>query len=289
MSVCGSGSRGAAARACPTSSSSTTRSVPTTRSSTSTGLQVVCDKKSYLYLNGITLDYVTQGLQGGFTFLNPARNRAVGAGHRSRPEARPGRHERGPGRARCCFEERLVSDYFTVFGLPRKLGVDGEALQRRFYELSRAAPSRFPPGGGRRAPGGSPGSVGAGQSRLPCPARAPRARGVPDRAGRGSRGPGGRDRQAEGAPGAPGRDDGSTGGARGGQGGRARRRTPARGSARSVAASRSATRPRPPRWSAAPRSGTGWWTRAAIVARCSSGSSSGSRPGLPAHRDRRPE
>jgi molecular chaperone HscB len=30
-----------------------------------------------------------------------------------------------------------VSDYFTVFGLPRKLGVDGEALQRRFYELSR--------------------------------------------------------------------------------------------------------------------------------------------------------
>jgi molecular chaperone HscB len=30
-----------------------------------------------------------------------------------------------------------VSDYFTVFGLPRKLGVDGEALRRRFYELSR--------------------------------------------------------------------------------------------------------------------------------------------------------
>jgi molecular chaperone HscB len=30
-----------------------------------------------------------------------------------------------------------VSDYFTVFGLPRKLAVDGPALQRRFYELSR--------------------------------------------------------------------------------------------------------------------------------------------------------
>jgi molecular chaperone HscB len=30
-----------------------------------------------------------------------------------------------------------MSDYFTVFGLARKLGVDGEALQRRFYELSR--------------------------------------------------------------------------------------------------------------------------------------------------------
>jgi molecular chaperone HscB len=30
-----------------------------------------------------------------------------------------------------------VSDYFTVFGLPRKLRVDADALQRRFYELSR--------------------------------------------------------------------------------------------------------------------------------------------------------
>jgi molecular chaperone HscB len=30
-----------------------------------------------------------------------------------------------------------VTDYFTVFGLPRKLVVDAAALQRRFYELSR--------------------------------------------------------------------------------------------------------------------------------------------------------
>jgi molecular chaperone HscB len=30
-----------------------------------------------------------------------------------------------------------TSDYFTVFGLPRKLQVDGEELRRRFYELSR--------------------------------------------------------------------------------------------------------------------------------------------------------
>lgn len=30
-----------------------------------------------------------------------------------------------------------MSDYFTVFGLPRKLAIDGEALRRRFYELSR--------------------------------------------------------------------------------------------------------------------------------------------------------
>jgi molecular chaperone HscB len=30
-----------------------------------------------------------------------------------------------------------VSDFFTVFGLERKLAIDGAALQRRFYELSR--------------------------------------------------------------------------------------------------------------------------------------------------------
>ena len=30
-----------------------------------------------------------------------------------------------------------MTDYFTVFGLPRKLRVDADALQRRFYELSR--------------------------------------------------------------------------------------------------------------------------------------------------------
>ena len=30
-----------------------------------------------------------------------------------------------------------MSDYFEVFGLPRKLQVDLDALQRRFYELSR--------------------------------------------------------------------------------------------------------------------------------------------------------
>jgi molecular chaperone HscB len=30
-----------------------------------------------------------------------------------------------------------MDDFFTVFGLPRRLGIDPEALQRRFYELSR--------------------------------------------------------------------------------------------------------------------------------------------------------
>ena len=44
------------------------------------GVQVVCDKKSYLYLNGTTLDYVMQGLTGGFTFLNPQAKSSCGCG-----------------------------------------------------------------------------------------------------------------------------------------------------------------------------------------------------------------
>ena len=44
------------------------------------GVQVVCDAKSYLYLNGITLDYVTEGLTGGFTFSNPNAKSSCGCG-----------------------------------------------------------------------------------------------------------------------------------------------------------------------------------------------------------------
>jgi iron-sulfur cluster assembly protein len=44
------------------------------------GVQVVVDKKSYLYLNGTTLDYVTEGLQGGFTFVNPNAKSSCGCG-----------------------------------------------------------------------------------------------------------------------------------------------------------------------------------------------------------------
>ncbi len=44
------------------------------------GVRVVCDKKSYLYLNGTTLDYVTQGLTGGFTFVNPQAKSSCGCG-----------------------------------------------------------------------------------------------------------------------------------------------------------------------------------------------------------------
>ena len=44
------------------------------------GVKVVCDKKSYLYLNGTTLDYVQQGLTGGFTFVNPQAKSTCGCG-----------------------------------------------------------------------------------------------------------------------------------------------------------------------------------------------------------------
>jgi len=44
------------------------------------GIQVLCDAKSYLYLNGTTLDYVTQGLTGGFTFVNPNAKSSCGCG-----------------------------------------------------------------------------------------------------------------------------------------------------------------------------------------------------------------
>jgi len=44
------------------------------------GVKVVCDKKSYLYLTGTTLDYVQQGLTGGFTFVNPQAKSACGCG-----------------------------------------------------------------------------------------------------------------------------------------------------------------------------------------------------------------
>src|SRR5262245_25207520 len=44
------------------------------------GVKVVVDKKSYLYLNGTTLDYVQQGLTGGFTFVNPNAKSSCGCG-----------------------------------------------------------------------------------------------------------------------------------------------------------------------------------------------------------------
>lgn len=45
----------------------------------------------------------------------------------------------------------MMTDYFEVFGLPRKLQVDLEALQRRFYELSRRHHPDFHQGAGAEA------------------------------------------------------------------------------------------------------------------------------------------
>lgn len=46
----------------------------------SDGVKVVCDAKSYLYLNGMTLDY-TDGLNGkGFVFSNPNAKSTCGCG-----------------------------------------------------------------------------------------------------------------------------------------------------------------------------------------------------------------
>lgn len=44
------------------------------------GIKIVCDAKSYLYLTGTTLDYVKQGLTGGFTFVNPNAKSSCGCG-----------------------------------------------------------------------------------------------------------------------------------------------------------------------------------------------------------------
>jgi iron-sulfur cluster assembly protein len=44
------------------------------------GVKVVVDMKSYVYLNGSTLDYVTQGLTGGFAFINPNAKSSCGCG-----------------------------------------------------------------------------------------------------------------------------------------------------------------------------------------------------------------
>ena len=172
-----------------------------------------------------------------------------------------------------------MSDYFTVFGLPRKLGVDAEALQRRFYELSRQHHPDFHQGAGAERQ-----AEVLGQSALINRAyralREPLARveylialeeGREVREGATDKPKAPRElleemmevqealEEAKAARGSAGR--------------------PARGSARSAAGSRSATRPRRRRSSPVGGRGTGWWTRAAIVGRCSSGSSSGSRRG----------
>ena len=44
------------------------------------GLKIVCDAKSYLYLNGITVDYSNDLVGGGFRFDNPNATGSCGCG-----------------------------------------------------------------------------------------------------------------------------------------------------------------------------------------------------------------
>ncbi len=44
------------------------------------GFQVICDKKSLLYLYGLMLDYSDALIGGGFQFTNPNANQTCGCG-----------------------------------------------------------------------------------------------------------------------------------------------------------------------------------------------------------------
>lgn len=44
------------------------------------GFKVYCDPKSYLFLNGLTLDYSTDLMGGGFKFINPNATKTCGCG-----------------------------------------------------------------------------------------------------------------------------------------------------------------------------------------------------------------
>lgn len=50
------------------------------------GIAVIVDKKSYLYLNGTALDYIDQGLTGGFAFHNPKAQSSCGCGTSFNPK-----------------------------------------------------------------------------------------------------------------------------------------------------------------------------------------------------------
>ena len=44
------------------------------------GFQIVCDRKSLLYLYGLVLDYSNAMIGGGFEFTNPNANQTCGCG-----------------------------------------------------------------------------------------------------------------------------------------------------------------------------------------------------------------
>ncbi len=45
------------------------------------GVQVVCDPKSYLYLNGVKIDFRDEVMGRGFVFNNPNATSSCGCGH----------------------------------------------------------------------------------------------------------------------------------------------------------------------------------------------------------------
>lgn len=47
---------------------------------TSHDVRIVCDPKSYLYLNGTEVDYEDSMIQGGFKFNNPNASKSCGCG-----------------------------------------------------------------------------------------------------------------------------------------------------------------------------------------------------------------
>ena len=138
------------------------------------GVTVVCDAKSYLYLNGTTLDYVTEGLQGGFTFINPQAKSSCGCGTsftrvglarhrigpwRSRGAGRTDNDEilNGPRRARSSFcgdsgirgdDVRLLRGVRAAAQAPGRPGSPAAPLLRAVAP----APPRLPPRGQRRGP-----------------------------------------------------------------------------------------------------------------------------------------
>ncbi len=108
------------------------------------GIKVVVDKKSYIYLNGTTLDYVQQGLTGGLHLRQPPGQIELRLWDLVFGVAEPGVPSRtGPPEGPFVFWAsgrsggEVRTDFFAVFGLERRLAVDVAALQRRFYELSR--------------------------------------------------------------------------------------------------------------------------------------------------------
>lgn len=50
------------------------------RVSNSSGISIFCDPKSYLYLNGMEVDFSSDLLNGGFQFSNPNASRSCGCG-----------------------------------------------------------------------------------------------------------------------------------------------------------------------------------------------------------------